>query len=250
MPKTKTKPATAKKPKKAQKASKPSNPEEKTTPQEGLDAWKANLAISTEGLKLSNEEHLSDLLEETASELETIERCIEALEEQMAQLRQFKLRRQRLLQLKLTLEGLLSTESNGASFLPSATLYGSVESTGNTAPPASKATAPPARSPWVGEGNFEPELAFHQADSVLKRKDSMNYHLYKAIVLAGGKADIEQIRAYLVENEVRLPTSNQTFDQVDRAAISSRVHYLIRRGIVESVGTGVFRSCLGWRPPQ
>ena len=95
-------------------------------------------------------------------------------------------------------------------------------------------------------GAFLPELAFHQADSLLKRKSSINYDLFRAIVFNGGQASTEQIRQYLIEHRIKQPASGESFDDVELTDISARVNYLVRKGLVKAEGRGVFSSCLGW----
>ena len=84
---------------------------------------------------------------------------------------------------------------------------------------------------------------------MLKKQNSINFELFRAIVFNGGQASTEQIRQYLVENRIAMPGTGQFFDDIPLTDISSRVNYLIRKGLVTSGGRGVFVSTLGWENP-
>jgi hypothetical protein len=96
---------------------------------------------------------------------------------------------------------------------------------------------------------FLPEMAFNQVDAVLRKKTSINYDLFRAIILNGGKASTEEIKRYLISNHIKQPASGEGFEDVELTDISSRVNYLVRKGIVRPDGRGTFISCLGWVEP-
>ncbi|MEM0952466.1 MAG: hypothetical protein AAGI66_10060, partial [Cyanobacteria bacterium P01_H01_bin.74] len=93
---------------------------------------------------------------------------------------------------------------------------------------------------------FIPERAFEAVKTTLRRQESINYQLFKAIVLAGGKARTEEIKAYLIENNIVQPASGENFEAVPLTDISSRVSYLVRKNLVEVVQRGVFQVTVGW----
>ena len=93
---------------------------------------------------------------------------------------------------------------------------------------------------------FYPDKAFEAAKTLLPRRDSINYELFRGLVFAGGQATTQQLHEYLVEHQIRMPNSGETFDQVGLTQISSRINYLIRKGLAESVGRGQFRLTVGW----
>jgi small-conductance mechanosensitive channel len=227
----------AKPPKKLTKKGKPPLAKQQTVPKKAEPAAAPYQA-------LSSETRLNSLLQETEQELEQIETRLQELETYLEQLNTLKQQRQRLLQLKLSLQGLLKEANTVPAPL--------TPSMPNTPKEQSTLAALPASlilSHWVGQGHFEPELAFQQAQTILKRKDSLNYHLFTAIVLQGGQATIAHIKAYLVQNQLQMPTNAQGFEEASNATISTRVHYLIRKNLVQAVGTGVFQSLVGWKAP-
>ena len=65
-------------------------------------------------------------------------------------------------------------------------------------------------------------------------------------MFAGGQATTQQLLDYLIEHQVRMPSSGDTFNNVGLTHISSRINYLIRKGLAESVGRGQFRLTVGW----
>ena len=91
-----------------------------------------------------------------------------------------------------------------------------------------------------------PDQAFDEAGKYLKKKGSINYELYRAVVFSGGRATTEQIRDYLVENGITRPGNGEPFDGAPLTEISSRINYLVRRGIVVPSNRGEFVSVYGW----
>jgi hypothetical protein len=96
------------------------------------------------------------------------------------------------------------------------------------------------------DGVFIPELALQEASTLLRRKNSINYELFRAIVLNGGRADTQTVKRYLLEHDIRQPGSGENFERVALTDISSRVNYLVRKGVVTSDGHGSFVSRFGW----
>lgn len=107
-------------------------------------------------------------------------------------------------------------------------------------PPKSQ---PPADLP---DGPFVPDLAFEQSKTIIKRRESVNYEILKAIVLNGGYASSEEVRHYLVENDVRQPSNDQPFTNAPLTSISSRINYLVRKGLVRPANGGLFVTTVGW----
>ncbi len=194
---------------------------------------------------ISSTKRLEQLLMETEDELEKIQPQIEKLEKQLEKLQALKRTKQKLITLKLSVKSILSnfsddrveqvttsaTELNVVNPLTTKEQYSTKNSLQQTID-SSKA--------------FLPDLAFEQVGSILKRQNSLNYELFKAIVLSGGYASTEQIKAYLVEQDIRQPGSGATFENVELTDISARIHYLVRKNVVEPDGKGGFMSRLGW----
>lgn len=211
--------------------------------------------------KISSETRLEDLLAETETELEQIEPQIEKLEKQIEKLRELKLAKQKLITLKLSIKSILSnygenkvSEDTEFSLNKSVKGYGATLRTGSVMPEYSDyrntATLVSVPQPLRLPGTFLPDRAFAQVNKVLRRKNSLNYELFRAIVFNGGHATTEQIKEYLIENAITQPASGEGFESVELTDISSRVNYLVRKGLVNPDGRGNFVSCLGWIIPE
>jgi hypothetical protein len=205
--------------------------------------------------KISSTSRLEELLEETESELTNLEPQIEKLEKQLDKLKELKLAKQKLITLKLSIKSILSNFSTSQND-HIATLVGienltrkfSSESLNNQTSASQLASQTSAVSN-PGE-IFLPEQAFAEVNTVLRKRTSLNYELFRAIVFKGGKASTEDIKAFLVENNIRQPASGESFEAVELTDISSRVNYLVRKGVVKPDGRGNFISLLGWSGSQ
>lgn len=94
---------------------------------------------------------------------------------------------------------------------------------------------------------FLPEKAFQLGDSYFQDKQSISYHMFRAIVLNGGRATTDQIRRFLVDQGVSQPKKDgQGFEGVSATRISSQVNYLVRRGLVALTGNGQYVCRFGW----
>ncbi len=189
---------------------------------------------------------LETMYSETETELEKLKPQIEKLEKQMAKLRTLKLTKQKLITLKLSLKSIIDnfTEDNASTenFLNSSQELRSF-ATG-------KIVSQQLSASDLASKLFLPDVAFTDVDQVLRKRTSLNYNIFRAIVFNGGRATTEQIKSYLVENQITQPTSNEGFENMGLTDISSRTNYLVRKGVVEPDGRGVFRSKLGWVDPE
>lgn len=180
--------------------------------------------------------NLSELHENVAAELNQLQPKIDELETALSQLQELKQQKQRLIALKLSLESIINQPKQAEAPLKQSYASSPVshQSTYN-------------RLDDLQLKSFYPDEALAQIEHLLPRKDSLNYHFFKAIVYYGGKATTEEIRQYLIDNEITYPTTGQTFDDIGLSQVSSRVNYLIRKNIARSMGGGVFVSNYGWR---
>ena len=94
---------------------------------------------------------------------------------------------------------------------------------------------------------FLPDVAISQVKNYLRTKNNLNYHIFKAVVFNSGTASTEEIKNYLVENNIKQPKTGNGFEKVELKEISSRVNYLVRKQILISVESGVFKSFFGWQ---
>jgi hypothetical protein len=216
------------------------------------NASKKNKATAT----ISSTERLQEMLQETERELETIQPKIDRLELQLQKLKELKLSKQKLITLKLSVQSILSNFSEQRMPDKNTELYDEIDKaklnklsleTIAKRPETKLITKPKNMlAPSVNNGAFLPEQAFIEADEILKRKQSINYDLFRAVVFSGGCASTEQIRQYLIENNIKQPASGESFENVPLTDISARINYLVRKGVVKPGERGTFLSCLGW----
>ncbi len=205
-----------------------------------------NLMDSLSDDSLVEESRLGELLADVTEELDGLQPAIDELETMLAQLDDLKRRKQRLIAFKLSLETLMrpAAEVDAANNAAPVGVYGKT---------VASASAPTPQALNLSELRlkaFYPDEAFAATESLLPRKESINYELFKAIVLNGGKASTEDIKAYLLENNIVSPTTGEGFEEVGLSQISSRVNYLMRKNIVSSLGGGMFVSNYGWGNPS
>lgn len=193
-------------------------------------------------LTLASPQRLEALLKETEEELLQIQPRLEALEEYVRELQELKLSKQRLLTLKMSLSALLDTMTKD---LVSEVLVSSAE--------VNSQILDFKNTPFLelsASKMFDPDAAFKAADKLLKQKQSLNYEMFKAVVFNGGKASTEEIKAFLVESGARQPQSGEGFENAPLTEISSRANYLVRKGVLHSLGKGHFCSTVGWVTPE
>ena len=199
---------------------------------------------------ITSADRLQVMYEETEAELEKIQPQIEKLEKQLEKLHTLKQEKQKLITLKLSLKSIIDNFNGNDSDTHRADTYHALGMMASSLGDSSETT--PSNAPRY-EGHpflnriFLPDQAFMQADKILKRRQSLNYEIFRAIVFKGGKATSEQIKQYLIENDVKQPATGKGFEEVDLAEISSRTNYLVRRDVVESDGHGHFVSRFGWQ---
>jgi hypothetical protein len=211
------------------------SPESSPKQGDGLDRPYQDVQAS-----LTSPERLEALLDETELELARLQPEIDALEVQLQKLNELRQAKQKLLSFKTGLQAILNNQD----------LTGLMSRSQDP----SHAIATPSERPFpLSEAHdsttgktFLPDLAFEQVNHILSRRDSLNYELFRAIVYGGGQATTEEIRQFLIDNDVRLPSSGAGFEEVPLTDISSRVNYLVRKNVVRAVGNGVFVANLGW----
>jgi hypothetical protein len=211
---------------------------------------------------IASEERLAALIVEAEAELSLIEPEIERLEAQVTQLNELKVKRQKLLTFKLSLQAIntnyakINNDVNASLLSEKASLF---QKTSNSnlnvtfANDLSSAQEQPRitlsqQQKQKGRGDFDATEAIRQAKRLV-RASSLNYQLFQAIVAHGGVADTPLIKQYLLAQDVRQPGSGETFEAVALTSISSRINYLVRKGLLEADGRGAFISRFGWSHP-
>jgi hypothetical protein len=106
--------------------------------------------------------------------------------------------------------------------------------------------APDINSIPLPDGVFIPDVALEQAKAFIKQPGTLNHNIFKAIVYSGGRATSEQVRNYLINNDIRLPKTNQHFDEVPLAKLSTKLTYLAKQGMIDQYN-GIYTSKLGWQ---
>lgn len=106
--------------------------------------------------------------------------------------------------------------------------------------------APDINSIPLPDGVFIPDVALEQAKAFIKQPGTLNHNIFKAIVYSGGRATSEQVRNYLINNDIRLPKTNQPFDEVPLAKLSTKLTYLAKQGMIDQ-HNGIYTSKLGWQ---
>ncbi len=210
---------------------------------------------------ISSPDRLEALLQEAENELALLQPQIEKIEKQIEKLRELKLNKQKLITFRLSVQSILSNFNKDlASYAPEAITIetddyydGRLRVQDNahhfyTDKPMAPSVRAQVRRRGITPENatFIPEHAFQQASLILTRRNSINYELFRAIVFCGGVATTDDIRAFLLQHDIRQPGTGETFEDMGLSDISSRVNYLVRKGIVKPDGRGVFVSCLGW----
>lgn len=231
---------------------------------------------------------LQAILTQTESALAQLIEKIDSLEKQLHELESLRTQRQQLESLKASIHLLIAPttggRSKGTQSTKTAALTTPLASTASAKPESTDAPkrrgrkpnalklleaanaettdAPKKRGPGrpktvgrkvpknIGKGNyiFIPELAIEQSKETIKRRESVNFEMFKAIVLNGGIASSEEIRTYLIEQDIRQPNKdNASFEDVALTDISSRISYLVTKGAVQPRGKGVFASSYGWQ---
>lgn len=210
---------------------------------------------------ISSGNRLESILQETEEELQLIQPKIEKLEKELEKLKELKLTKQKLITLKLSIKSILENFSQGkdqfalTEILNQSNLHITSKNEGGKKLSASEMELSTSGvSPFTSYTSetpsdriFLPDQAFAEVNQVLKQKNSTNYEIFRAIVFSGGRATTEQIKQYLVENNIQQPTSGEGFEHVELTDISSRVNYLVRKNLVQAAGGGVFISNLGWQ---
>lgn len=201
---------------------------------------KGNYAMLDQ-LNLAQPEQLQALLNQAENELGQIQPRINELEDLAQELRELKLAKQRLLTLKMSLAALLdqgTIQNNALDY--SRYTDDELAKLENKLLPFNELSALKI---------FHPDDALNEVQYILKQKQSLNVDMFKAVVFHGGKATTEEIKAFLVECGAKQPQTGESFENVPLTEISSRVNYLVRKGILHPADRGLFYTHLGWKDP-
>jgi|GEM_PF-1240554 len=209
--------------------------------------------VLEKGSAIASDERMSALIQEAESELAEIEPRIQELEKLTEELQDLKTQKQKLLTFKLSLEAISNNyakhtldasthKTNDSRQFQFVTSFSSKNSNGHTKQPFLSTSQ---RSNLNERGSFDPSEAIRQAKRVV-RISSLNYQLFQALVENGGIIDTPAIKQFLLQQDIRQPGTGESFQEVPLTSISSRMNYLVRKGLVEADGRGMFIAHVGW----
>ena len=212
-----------------------------------------NLAkLDNDKQSISSTERLNDMLNEADKELSIIQPEMDELESVLVRLQELKKTKQKLITLKLSIQSILNNYTGAKlnkmeeNLTESLSFNAKDKLNSYITSPKTKVSGKSVKNIQDELGSFYPDKAFEQANLILKQKNSINYELLRAIVLSGGSASTQVIKDFLLEHDIKLPASGESFAEVALTDISARVNYLIRKGLVVPAGRGVFRVTVGW----
>lgn len=194
---------------------------------------------------LADPDQLRLLYQQACDELAQLDPTLIELEAQLSSLRQqhdhLKQNKQRLLTIKLSLQGLVDApnEPPALNKAPHPELINQ-----DTLDSSQSINNMSINS--LAQSEFSADMAFHEVNQRLRQRDSVNYEIYRAIVYQGGRANTDQIKQYLIEQRICQPGNGQGFEQVTLADISARVNYLVKKGLVLIENRGQFKCVFGW----
>lgn len=192
-------------------------------------------------LSLTNIDRMQGLIDEAKKELETIEPKIARLEKSVLQLEELKDKRHKLRALILNLQSIFSEDD---SLIDVNIINADNGNINNLTPFNTKGKI--SIDTLNGRKVFIPEVAISNAQNYLRTKNNINYEIYKAVVANTGSATSEEIKYFLIKNGIKQPKNGQPFDDVPLKEISSRINYLVRKGLLISYAPGAYSTAFGW----
>jgi hypothetical protein len=181
---------------------------------------------------------MQGLIDEAKKELETIEPKIARLEKSVLQLGELKDKRHKLKALIVNLQSIFAKENNNIDVNISNAKY----DLGLQINAQDKISIDTLN----GRKVFVPEVAISNAQNYLRTKNNINYEIYKAVVANTGSATSDEIKYFLIKNGIKQPKNGQPFDDVPLKEISSRINYLVRKGLLISYTPGAYSTVFGW----
>ncbi len=195
-----------------------------------------------EVLSITSENRVQNLIEEANKELKTIIPDIKKLEEALLELKELKDRKHKLESLILNLKSILPKDNvtkNSIDDFRNADVKQAAKSRNNNVNKISLDTI-------NGRKVFIPDVALSNAKNYLRTKNNINYEIYKAVVFNTGEATTDEIKYYLIKNNIKQPKTGKGFQDVPLKEISSRTNYLVRKNLLISYTQGVFSTVFGW----
>lgn len=206
----------------------------------------------TTNLSISSNERIFQIISEAQAELARIKPEIEYLEQCQLKLRDLKTQESKLQSIIISLNSISDAQDknvNNTSVQTKETI------TNNAVTSNNNVTEENTNNRQIHNNKvdthvkkvFMPDKAISEVKAVLRAKNNLNYEIFKAIVFNSGKGTTQQIKTYLVENNIKQPKTGKGFEDVELKEISSRANYLVRKSILISTESGKFESLYGWQ---
>lgn len=195
---------------------------------------------------ITSSNRLGTLVAEAESELSVIIPEIEYLEECVLKLTELKERKHKLTSLIVNLKSILPKQN-----LAQIDITNSNTGTQKHANILRQKSVNKISVDSInGRKIFVPELALSDVKNHLRTRNNINYEIYKAIVFNTGEATTEEIKYYLVKNNIKRPKTGDGFEDVPLSEISSRINYLVRKNLLISYSAGVYSTVYGWEEAE
>jgi len=195
-----------------------------------------------ETLSITSENRVQNLIEEANKELLALLPEINSLEESISKLKELKEKRFKLESLIINLKSILPNYNvikDGVNDVIISNAKANYKSRNNNVNKISLDTI-------NGRKVFIPDVALSNAKNYLRQKNNVNYEIYKAIVFNTGEATTDEIKYYLIKNNIKQPKTGKGFEDVPLKEISSRTNYLVRKNLLISYSPGIFSTVFGW----
>lgn len=193
-------------------------------------------------LSVTSEDRVQNLINEAHTELDQLLPEIKELEESLKRLKEIKERKHKLESLIMNLKSILpkqnTTEHSVTNDVQKPTSYMNKSRVNNV----NKISL----DTLSGRKVFIPDVALSNARNYLRTKNNINYEIYKAVVFNTGEASTDEIKYYLIKNNIKQPKTGKGFEDVPLKEISSRTNYLVRKNLLISYTSGLYSTIFGW----
>lgn len=195
---------------------------------------------------ITSKNRLETLVKEAEMELEIITPEIEYLEECVSKLDELKDRKHKLTSLIINLKSILPGQKLTSKNSSGASKSTSGHANNSRVPSVNKISI----DTMNGRKVFVPEVALSDVKNLLRTRNNINYEIYKAIVFNTGEATTEEIKYYLVKNNIKRPKTGDGFGDVPLSEISSRINYLVRKNLLITTSSGTYSTVYGWEEAE
>ncbi len=195
---------------------------------------------------ITSKDRLENLVGEAVVELEAINPEIEYLEECVLKLAELKERKHKLTSLIINLKSILPKQNLTQRNV--GVTSENIKTSGSNL--RQKNVNRISVDTINGRKVFVPEVALSDVKNLIRTRNNINYEIYKAIVFNTGESSTEEIKYYLVKNNVKRPKTGEGFENVPLSEISSRVNYLVRKNLLVTTSAGVYSTVYGWEEAE